>query len=428
MTTEAKVGAFTVIGVILFAAVAALLSGVSLSGHKGYTLYAGFKQVIGVEPDSVVRLSGVPVGKVKSIRNDGGGVTVSMEITGNTKILKGSQVTIGSSGVMGDKFVNILPGKDQGIYLGDGDYLIGQEEEGIDSLFAKAGDVMDQVQTLLDSMNQVMGNPDFQKNFLQMAVNIRDMTAHMDGLVAAMEQTMRDNQGNINQMLTNLNAASGGLNRTMQQVEAMMTNLATVGADPQTAENLRLTLANIKDASDRIANMAENMNNAVGDPQTAEDLKATIHNARQMSEKAGNMMGKLEDIKVSPSADVLYSGAKDDWQTNFNVDIGPEKGNFLRAGLDDIGDGNRGNFEIGRRSDRFAVRGGVINGDVGVGLDAYAGKRFVFSADAMDPNDLSLRLRAQYELNNAGTWLMGQWNDVNDSDKRAAYLGIRQSF
>ena len=234
----------------------------------------------------------------------------------------------------------------------------------MDSLMAKAGNVMDQVQALLDSMNQVMGNPDFQKNFLQMAVNIRDMTAHMDGLVAAMEQTMRENQGNITGMLSNLNAASAGLNRTMNQVEAMMTNLATVGADPQTAENLRLTLANIKDTSDRIAHIAENMDGAVGDPQTAEDIKTTIRNARQMSEKAGNMMGKLEDIKVKPSADLLYSGAKDDWKADFNVDIGPETGNFLRAGLDDIGDGDRGNFEVGRRTEHYAVRGGVINGDV----------------------------------------------------------------
>ena len=295
-------------------------------------------------------------------------------------------------------------------------------------LMDKAGGVLDQVQALLDSMNQVMGNPDFQKNFLQMAVNIRDMTAHMDGLVAAMEQTMRENQGNITGMLSNLNAASAGLNRTMNQVEAMMTNLATVGADPQTAENLRLTLANIKDTSDRIAHIAENMDGAVGDPQTAEDIKTTIRNARQMSEKAGNMMGKLEDIKVKPSADLLYSGAKDDWKANFNVDLGPETGNFLRAGLDDIGDGNRGNLEVGRRTEHYAVRGGVINGDVGLGLDAYAGKRFVFSVDAMDPNDPALRLGAQYQLNDAGTWLMGQWDDVNDSDKRTAYVGLRQSF
>ena len=108
--------------------------------------------------------------------------------------------------------------------------------------------------------------------------------------------------------------------------------------------------------------------------------------------------------------------------------MGPETGNFLRAGLDDIGDGDHGNFEVGRRTEHYAVRGGVINGDVGLGLDAYAGKRFVFSVDAMDPNDPALRLGAQYQLNDAGTWLMGQWDDVNDSDKRAAYVGLRQSF
>ena len=44
MSTEAKVGAFTVLGIVLFAAVAVLLSGVSLGGGKDYMVYAGFKE------------------------------------------------------------------------------------------------------------------------------------------------------------------------------------------------------------------------------------------------------------------------------------------------------------------------------------------------------------------------------------------------
>ena len=58
MTTEAKVGAFTLAGLLLLAGVLIMLSGIKLGGTKGYTIYAGFKQVIGVEPQSVVRLSG----------------------------------------------------------------------------------------------------------------------------------------------------------------------------------------------------------------------------------------------------------------------------------------------------------------------------------------------------------------------------------
>ncbi len=126
MSTEAKVGAFTLAGIALLVSVVLLLSGLSLGGHKGYTLYAGFKQVVGIEPQSTVRLSGVPVGSVRGVANDGGGVTVTMDIKGDVKIPRGSRVTVGSSGVMGEKFVNIIPAGPENGWVTDGDYLIGR--------------------------------------------------------------------------------------------------------------------------------------------------------------------------------------------------------------------------------------------------------------------------------------------------------------
>ena len=63
-----------------------------------------------------------------------------------------------------------------------------------------------------------------------------------------------------------------------------------------------------------------------------------------------------------------------------------------------------------------------------MGVDAYAGDKFKFSADVYDASDPSVRLRAQYRLGNSDTWLLGQMNDVNDSEHRATYVGIRQSF
>ena len=149
MTTEAKVGAFTMAGLLLLAGVLILLSGYKLGGDKGYTLYAGFKQVIGVEPQSTVRLSGVPVGTVKTVQNDGRGVTVTLQINKDAKIPKGSQVVIGSAGVMGDKFVNILPSDSSKGWAEDGDYLIGQDEAGMEDLMAGAGKVIAQAQELL---------------------------------------------------------------------------------------------------------------------------------------------------------------------------------------------------------------------------------------------------------------------------------------
>ena len=428
MTTEAKVGAFTLAGLLLLAGVLIMLSGVKLGGDKGYTLYAGFKQVIGVEPQSVVRLSGVPVGTVRDVQNDGRGVTVTLAINREAKIPKGSQVVIGSVGVMGDKFVNILPADSSMGWLEDGDYLIGQDEAGVEDLMAGAGKVINQAQDLLTGMNNIVGSPDFQTSMVQMAMNMRDATAHISGMMAAFESMANANQGNVNQLLANLNTMVASLNRTANVVEAMASNLAVVGADPKTAENLRLTLDNITQTSEKIRVISEGVAKVAGDDKVVDDTKAIIHNTRRLTDKAGKLKEKIENIKVASDVDVLYSGMTKDWSTNFNVNIGEDKGSFLNLGVDDIGHADRGNFQAGSRFGSLGARAGVIYGEAGIGVDAYAGQTFKFSADAYDFDDPALRLRAQYRLGKSDTWLMGQWSDVTDKDRRAAYVGLRQSF
>ena len=206
-----------------------------------------------------------------------------------------------------------------------------------------------------------------------------------------------------------------------------MSNLETVGADPATAENLKKTLANITEASGRIARIAEGIESVAGDPKTQEDARALIHNARTMTDKTNGLMGRLSNIKVTPKVDAIYSGKADDWRTNFNLDIGEAKGLYATFGVDDIGGGDKFNAQVGTRGTSFGARAGVVAGAAGIGLDAYAGEKFKFSADAYDPNDVTLRLRAQYQLR-GGTYLFGEWNDVNDSRHRAFYTGVRQEF
>lgn len=427
MSVEAKVGAFTLAGLALLAAVIIMLSGFSLGGDKGYTLYAGFHQVVGIEPESLVRLSGVPVGKVTSIENDGRGVTVGMRINDGVQIPKGSKVGIGASGVMGDKFLNITPGSGDAGYLAEGDYMMGADEEGMEEMFQNINKVVVQAQDLLASMNNIVGNEAFQTSIVQMVVNLRDTTAHINGMLGAMENMVNANQGNINQTLTNVNLMTASLNRTMNSVEAMMANLATVGADPQTAENLRITLDNIAQTSEKIRIISEGIAKVAGDEKTVEDVKATIHNARELTEKAKKVKKQLDSIESHAEVSALYSGQKRDWDASMGFTVGMEQGPFLNMGVEDIGDTNKVNFQLGKRQGSFGARVGAIHGEAGIGLDAYAGKNFKFSADAYDVHDFSLRLGAELKIMD-DTWLMGQWKNVNKRDKRAAYVGLKQYF
>lgn len=430
MSTEAKVGVFTLAGLGLLAAVVIMLSGFRLGGSAGYTLYAGFRQVIGIVPQSQVRLSGVPVGQVTDVVNDGGGVTVTMDIGGQVKIPRGSRVTIGSAGVMGEKFINILPAGPENGWVQDGDYLIGEDETGMDTLVAGMDKVMGQVQEALGTVNSILGNKDLQTSMVQVLVNMESMTGHLDRMMATLESVAVNNEGQVAAIMSQLNHATAGMERTMGSVEAMMANLATVGAAPQTAENLRQTLSNMADASQRIVHITEGLENVVGDPKTQEDMKQTIANARALTDKANHMLGKVDDLEVKPQLDVMYSGGAREWKTDFNLDVGQKQGTYFRLGMDDIGEGNNGNVQVGRHLGAGAVdlRGGLVNGKLGAGLDLHAGKRFQISVEGYDPNNAQLRLEAAYDLTGQGTSVVGQWDHVNDSHRRRAYVGLRHSF
>ena len=426
MSAEAKVGAFTLGGAALLIAVVMFFGGLRLGGGHDYTIYVGFGRAVGLNPEAQVLLAGVPIGHVEEVVNDGTGVTVSLVIQDGVKIPRGSSVTIGQPGIMGDKFVIITPSSSTDFYTG-GDYLYGADEMGMDTMFTELNKMIIQVEAMLTSINNIVGAPGFQTSMIQLVVNMEHMTAHLDGLTATLEQMAAENRGDLHEMLANMNTMSANLAQTTASVERIMTNLESVGADPQTAENLKKTLTNITETSERMLRIAEGIESVAGDKQTQEDARALIHNARTMSDKANGLMGRLQNVKVTPKVDAMYSGKADDWRTNFNLDVGETKGMYATLGVDDIGGGDKFNAQVGTRGNSFGARAGVIAGAVGVGVDAYAGEKFKFSADAYDPNDPTLRLRAQYQLR-GGTYLFGEWNDVNSSKKRVVYTGVRQEF
>jgi len=428
MTQEAKVGAFALTGIALLVAVVLHFEGGFFDKGKGYTIYAGFHKVYGIYPDAKVMLSGVPAGKVVGIANDGGGVTVTLKIDEDVKIPVGSSVKIDSAGVMSEKFISILPTIGGGNeYWRDGDYVIGEDETGMETVFVELTKAVQSVQELLGSVNEIVGHPDFKGSVVDMAVNIRDASSHIKGMTAAMEQMAVENRQSFRAMVQNLTAVTAGMQRTMESVEHTMANVDGVLGDPATAENLRLTLQNIADTSARVEHIAANLDTALGDPQTAEDLKTTVKNARELTDKANQMLGEVQEIEVTPSVSELYTGADRDFRTDFDLTVGQKKGAFLNLGLEDIGENNRINAQVGKRQNDFAYRGGVIAGKVGVGVDAYAGDKWKFSAEAYDFNELTLRMRAQYEFAK-DTYLLGELHDVTDRKDRKTYFGLKKSF
>ncbi|WNJ98335.1 outer membrane lipid asymmetry maintenance protein MlaD [Thalassospiraceae bacterium LMO-JJ14] len=116
----------TILGaVVLVAAVTFLifaLNTAQVSTVHGYRVSAAFFKVGGLTNGSDVRINGIKVGTVSDLELDAStfDAVVSMSIRSDVKIPADSVAAIGSSGIVGGKFVSIQPGGSKDFLAADG--------------------------------------------------------------------------------------------------------------------------------------------------------------------------------------------------------------------------------------------------------------------------------------------------------------------
>jgi phospholipid/cholesterol/gamma-HCH transport system substrate-binding protein len=110
---ESAVGFIVLLVAGGFAWYAAAVSGASFGG-KGYEIIARFDRVGGVSVGSDVRLSGVKVGSVAKVVLDKDSYSVDLTLTlpSDLKIPSETVVQITSDGLLGGRYVNLVPGND----------------------------------------------------------------------------------------------------------------------------------------------------------------------------------------------------------------------------------------------------------------------------------------------------------------------------
>ena len=425
MTIQAKVGAFTIAGLILLFGMILALSDFHFSA-SGYNVYAVFPHVAGLNPGAKVCYAGLEAGSVEEIKQDGDKISVAMKIKNGMNIPRKSTVRITPEGVMGGKYINIAPAPDadMGDILQDGDVVQGQAEIGMESVMEGVNNTLLQVQTLMQSLNEMLGDPEVKTAVKDMAINMRDVTSNLKVMTASLSGMAVNTQADVQQMARNLNMMSGSLMRAADSVEQLVTSF---NGDGETGENLKVAVRNLTTTSERIDHMAASLEDFVTDPEVADDLRATLKNVRGVSDRADRMMGTLENIKIKPSVETMYSGKADKWKTDADVTIHNGDSGFFKLGVNDIGEENKVDVIGGMRSGSIGAHAGVIESKAGIGADVYIGKRVTMSVDAFDPNDIRIKSRLSYEFM-PDTFLYTQMDDINDSDQRATFVGLSKSF
>lgn len=112
MKKETAVGIFVIMGLLAVVYMSVKLGNVQLFTDKYYVVKANFSDISGLKVNAPIQMFGVEIGFVSEIGLDQekGMAAIDMMIDKKVKLTDDAIAAIKTSGLIGDKFVKIVPG------------------------------------------------------------------------------------------------------------------------------------------------------------------------------------------------------------------------------------------------------------------------------------------------------------------------------
>jgi len=108
--TEFLVGIFIIAGILCLGYLSTKYAKMEVVGDDGYQLVAVFPNIGGLKNGALVEIAGVKIGRVRDISLDNYRARTVLTINSNVQIQDDSIARIKTKGLLGEKFVDIVPG------------------------------------------------------------------------------------------------------------------------------------------------------------------------------------------------------------------------------------------------------------------------------------------------------------------------------
>ena len=247
MSDETKVGIFVLIGMALFGTAIFLLGDYSFQTY--YPVYAEFKDVAGLPDKSVVKLSGVEVGKIKKLSLKGDKVMVEINVLDGVEIYRNSKFLIGSTSLIGSKFLQIDQGDASAGVIAPGGHVLGSETLPIDRAMAKA------VEDIQELVKDFRGDGSMTRNLNDILSNLREVTANINEIISTSQPHAEKAMERLDSITARLDAMLAKTDELVDKINRGDGAMGALVGDKQMKDNVTATLTNLKDASVSVKDM-----------------------------------------------------------------------------------------------------------------------------------------------------------------------------
>lgn len=461
MNTAAKVGAFFLVVLTIVALFIWKIEDLRIGrGGAPRKVTVQFKDVAGLDEKTAVRVAGVRVGRVTKIRlTQAGRALVDVELDRDVALRQGASASIESLGLLGEKYVELVPGPFGAPSLPDNSVIVGGVPVSFDEITKLARDIGMDVKEITTSLKESIGGPAGEERLENIVenmraiseqiramvesnragvdatvANFREFSTAMKELVSRVDSLVAANEGNVTEGLSNIREISGKLETTADNLNQITGRIkegeGTVGKLVQSEE----THKNLNDALVAVKEGVAGLNKAIGAMgRTKIDLGMRAEQLVALDRGKGYFTLDIQppdttrfyriELATQPfgrrksSTTVERTTFPDGHTEQTTTDTDEFKDDFAISAL------------FGYRWKDVVARGGLIEGRGGAGLDYMLLKdRLRFSADLWDfnrPGDFSAhaKLAGRYYFS-PSVFVTGGWDDFLNRRRNADSLFI----
>ncbi len=280
---EIKVGLLVFTGFLLMVFAYWMIKGMQLSSG-GYNIYVTFNSLDGVSKGSDVKLAkGIVIGFVEDMKIDENRVKVKLYLKKIVKIRRGTEISITSSSILGEKFISVSSVKGSGELLKNGDSVTGFASHSINSSIKQFGVFMENLNNLISG----------GKN----GGLIKDLRTAMKNTTTSLELLLSKTKTDIKMTFKNLNSAVVKVNLILNDFKGVGKNVSSLMKKMQkialtAGKMLPQTLIDIKVSAQKMNKLLTALNGKNGiagaifnDKKMLIDLKFIFDNLKRLTYK-----------------------------------------------------------------------------------------------------------------------------------------------
>jgi hypothetical protein len=434
VTRELKIGIFIVMALFILGTFIFVIGDFGVIFKRGYLLYATLDSSAGLEKRTVVRMAGVKIGYIKEIKLKGNKAEILMNIDFGVAVPRGSKATLATLGLLGERHIEIIPEDATDFYK--------QEEviEGIPYVsFDQMGTFMVLLSTELKEMGKILkgiiGEEESRTNFKDALRNLSSFTSDLNEFF----------QANKNDLQRGLKSSSQVFQKFEQRIDEVSQNLGELIAllkdmAEENREGIKLNLESIKGLITETEESFSLLNKSLEKINRGEGTLGKLIHQKELYEKAEAVVNELEriihpisNIKIARGLTTEYYGRSNRLKNYFSLALWSEKKKYLLTQIihDPWLDKLVFSAQGGMRWGAFSLRAGIMESEIGAGLDYYAvDDRLMFSVESFDfnrPPRPHFRIWTRYTASKYFYLLLGI-DDFTLAPKRGIYFGLEFGF